>query len=77
MSNKPDGFTDAQWHVEASNDAGVDHARYPRQYVIKCEWCDHISFGDTRAIALQRFDWHRDEWLKQYEIESETEGCMP
>lgn len=79
MPDPPEGFTEAKWHVAASNDAEVDHALHPRQYVVTCEWCSKVFFGPHKADALRQLDWHRKEIDEQYRREWEfgRKRCDP
>ena len=77
MPNAPEGFTDAGWHIEASNDAGVDHALHPRQYVVTCEWCPATFFGPRKADAIRQLDLHRADVYERYVDEGVAAGDFP
>jgi hypothetical protein len=77
MPDTPEGFTDAQWHITASNDAGVDHSLHPRQYVITCEWCDAVFWGPRKADAMRDLDRHREEVYERYVDEGVAAGDFP
>lgn len=77
MSNRPEGYTDAQWHQEATADSGTDHVRYSKQHVIVCEWCDCVVFAPTLGEAATRFMAHRNEMYDQYLDEGVAAGRFP
>lgn len=77
MPDAPEGFTDAAWHIEASNDTGVDHALHPRQYVVTCEWCPAVFWGKRKADAMRGLDRHREEVYERYVDEGVAAGDFP
>lgn len=61
----PEGFTDAQWHVDASGDTGTSHILAGRLYIVQCEWCPEAFAARTKAEAVAMFREHEDAIMAQ------------
>ncbi len=57
----PEGWDDADWHVDAAGDTGTSYMRVGRPYVIACEWCRDLFIAESYAKALAMFREHEDE----------------
>lgn len=77
MFEPPAGFSDAEWHQDATGDTGTDHVLHPRQYVITCEWCPGIFFAPTKRRAMALLERHRDDWYNRYLDEGVAAGHFP
>lgn len=56
----PEGFSDGQWHRDASFDSGTSHTRVGRVYVVQCEWCDEAFAAGTAGEAMDMFRIHEE-----------------
>lgn len=64
--NQPDGFTLAEWHVEAINDTSEAYTK-DRGYLLRCLWCDFYSFAPLHAEALRQMNVHQDAMWEEVE----------
>lgn len=64
--NQPEGFTLAEWHVEAINDTSEAYTK-DRGYLLRCLWCDFYSFAPLHAEALRQMNVHQDEMWQEVE----------
>lgn len=57
-TDRPDGFTDVEWHLSAMADTGTSHNLPGRLYIVQCEWCPKAFAAETKAEAMQMFRAH-------------------
>lgn len=71
-TGRPDGFTEKQWHQDATADTGVSHTLPGRLYIVQCEWCPKAFAAQSKAGAMAMFRRHEDEMSGRLPVEGES-----
>ena len=67
--SRPEGFTDAQWHVEGVEDSGHGYS-VVKGWHLECMWCEWKVVAQTKSAAVRLYRSHEAERYARANAES-------
>ncbi|MCW2601850.1 MAG: hypothetical protein JWM02_3679 [Frankiales bacterium] len=71
----PDGFTDAQWHVDAIADSGVGYV-VDKGWHLRCAWCSFEVTAPTKREAVDAYREHERERVEAFNREQTAQESL-
>lgn len=56
----PAGWSNEQWHRDATLDSGTSHTLVGTTYTVQCMWCPEVFIGERKADAMRLFRAHEE-----------------